>query len=77
MTDPEQTPMLTLHTQALPDLHVSVRGVYLQGAFRDMCILVAYDSRGKLRRKVEVSEDDMEPDEADQMRAWLDRHDPI
>lgn len=62
--------------QPVPDLNASVRGVYFQGAFPGRRILVAYDHRGTLRRRVEVAESDMEPDEEGQLWAWLDRHDP-
>lgn len=63
-------------SSAAPDLSKSLRGVFFQGAFPDRRILVAYDHAGTLRRKVEVAENDMEPDEERQMWAWLDRHDP-
>jgi len=43
----------------LPDLQRSVRGVYSQGAFSGMRIIVGYDSSGTLRRKVEVREADL------------------
>lgn len=63
-------------SSSLPALSDSVRGVYFQGAFPGKRILVAYDHWGELRRRVEVAEQDMEPDEESQMWAWLDRHDP-
>lgn len=63
-------------SSAAPDLNHSLRGVFFQGAFPDRRILVAYDHFGVLRRRVEIAEQDMEPDEERQMWAWLDRHDP-
>ena len=77
---PEQTPMLKLATDTeTPVPHVlqwSVRGAYSQGAFEGQRIIVGYDQKGTLRRKVEVKEGD-EEEELVEMWAWLDRHDPV
>ena len=60
----------------MTDLQKSVRGVYQQGAFQDMCSFVAFDHTGKLRLLVQMEERDVDPDTVPKIQAWLDRHDP-
>ena len=79
MGTPEDIPMLRLATDdtyARVNLLRFVRGAYSQGAFDGQRIIVGYDQKGTLRRKVEVREGD-EDEELVEMWAWLDRHDPV
>jgi hypothetical protein len=59
------------------DLQKGVRGVYQQGAFREMCSFVAYDHTGKLRLVVQMEEEDVDENTIPAMQAWLDRKDSI
>lgn len=52
------------------------RGVFWAHAAPGWRCMVAI-SEGELRKRVEIAEKDVEPDETAKMRAWLNAHYPV